>query len=158
VTGVFSLLRLRVLALVGLCASAVVHTAFGQEGYPNRTIKLIVPFAAGGNGDAVGRLTAYYMQKVLDVNVVVENRPGAGGINGTDAVTKSPPDEYTLCVCSTGPITVAPWTEAALRSPQGSYRGQYDQHQSACPDRQSESRGKERRRTRLTEQKNAGRS
>jgi tripartite-type tricarboxylate transporter receptor subunit TctC len=82
VTGVFCLLRLRVLALVGLCASAVLHTAFGQDGYPNHTIKLIVPFAAGGNGDAVGRLTAYYMQKVLDVNVVVENRPGAGGING----------------------------------------------------------------------------
>jgi tripartite-type tricarboxylate transporter receptor subunit TctC len=102
---------LRVLALVGLCASAVLHTAFGQDGYPNHTIKLIVPFAAGGNGDAVGRLTAYYMQKVLDVSVVVENRPGAGGINGTDAVTKSPPDGYTLCVCSTGPITVAPWTE-----------------------------------------------
>src|SRR3979411_1514521 len=111
VTGVFSLLRLRLLALGGLCACAFCHTACGQEGYPNRTIKLIVPFAAGGNGDAVGRLTAYYMQKALDVNVVVENRPGAGGINGTDAVTKSPPDGYTLCVCSTGPITVAPWTE-----------------------------------------------
>ncbi|MEA3106805.1 MAG: hypothetical protein QOI88_1410 [Gammaproteobacteria bacterium] len=109
--GDLSLLRSRVVGLVGLCASAVLQPAYSQEGYPNRTIKLIVPFAAGGNGDAVGRLTAYYMQKALDVNVVVENRPGAGGINGTDAVTKSPPDGYTLCVCSTGPITVAPWTE-----------------------------------------------
>lgn len=109
--GDLSLLRSRVVGLLGLCVSAVLQPAFCQEGYPNRTIKLIVPFAAGGNGDAVGRLTAYYMQKAFDVNVVVENRPGAGGINGTDAVTKSPTDGYTLCVCSTGPITVAPWTE-----------------------------------------------
>jgi tripartite-type tricarboxylate transporter receptor subunit TctC len=101
----------RTIALLGLCASGTVEAAFGQDGYPSRTIKLIVPFAAGGNGDAVGRLTAYYMHKVLDVGVVVENRPGAGGITGTDAVAKSPPDGYTLCVCSTGPITVAPWTE-----------------------------------------------
>jgi tripartite-type tricarboxylate transporter receptor subunit TctC len=99
----------RTIALLGLCASGTVEAAFGQDGY--HTIKLIVPFAAGGNGDAVGRLTAYYMHKVLDVGVVVENRPGAGGITGTDAAAKSPPDGYTLCVCSTGPITVAPWTE-----------------------------------------------
>jgi tripartite-type tricarboxylate transporter receptor subunit TctC len=71
VAGDLSLLRSRVVGLVGLCASAVLQPAFCQEGYPNRTIKLIVPFAAGGNGDAVGRLTAYYMQKALDVNVVV---------------------------------------------------------------------------------------
>jgi tripartite-type tricarboxylate transporter receptor subunit TctC len=57
-----------------------------QDAYPNRAIKLIVPFAAGGNTDVVGRLTASYMQKTLNVNVVVENRAGAGGINGTDAV------------------------------------------------------------------------
>jgi len=60
-----------------------------QDAYPNRAIKLIVPFAAGGNTDVVGRLTASYMQKALNVNVVVENRAGAGGINGTDAVAKA---------------------------------------------------------------------
>jgi tripartite-type tricarboxylate transporter receptor subunit TctC len=70
-----------------------------------------VPFAAGGNGDAVGRVTAAYMQKALGTSVVVENRPGAGGLIGTESVTKAPADGYTLCVCSTGPITVAPWTE-----------------------------------------------
>jgi tripartite-type tricarboxylate transporter receptor subunit TctC len=106
-----SFLLFRMMAMLGLCALGAVQPAFGQEGYPNRTIKVIVPFAAGGNGDAVGRLTAYYLQKVLNVSVVVENRPGAGGITGTDAVAKSPPDGYTLCVCSTGPFTVAPWTE-----------------------------------------------
>ncbi len=79
--------------------------------YPNRLIKLIVPFAAGGNTDVVGRVTAAYMQKALNVNVVVENRAGAGGINGTDAVAKAAPDGYTLCVCGIGPITVSPATE-----------------------------------------------
>jgi tripartite-type tricarboxylate transporter receptor subunit TctC len=53
---------LRVIGLVGLLTSAVLQPAFGQDAYPNRTIKLIVPFAAGGNGDAVGRLTAYARQ------------------------------------------------------------------------------------------------
>ena len=82
-----------------------------QDAYPNRAIKLIVPFAAGGNTDVVGRLTASYMQKALNVNVVVENRAGAGGINGTDAVAKAAPDGYTLCICGIGPITVSPATE-----------------------------------------------
>jgi tripartite-type tricarboxylate transporter receptor subunit TctC len=104
-------LLFRMMAVLGLSALGAFQPALGQEGYPNRTIKVIVPFAAGGNGDAVGRLTAYYLQKVLNASVVVENRPGAGGITGTDAVAKSPPDGYTLCVCSTGPFTVAPWTE-----------------------------------------------
>jgi tripartite-type tricarboxylate transporter receptor subunit TctC len=97
--------------LLGAAAVSLASFANAQEAYPNRTIKLVVPFAAGGNTDAIGRLTAYYMQKALNVNVVVENRAGAGGINGTDAVAKATPDGYTLCVCSTGPITVTPWTE-----------------------------------------------
>jgi len=97
------------LALVA--ASLSVHTAAAEDAYPNRVIKLVVPFAAGGNTDVVGRITANYMQKALHVNVVVENRAGAGGINGTDAVAKSAADGYTLCVCGIGPITVSPATE-----------------------------------------------
>jgi tripartite-type tricarboxylate transporter receptor subunit TctC len=100
-----------VLALVLLGALGSLHTAAAQEAYPNRLIKLIVPFAPGGNTDVVGRVTAAYMQKVLNVNVVVENRAGAGGINGTDVVAKAAPDGYTLCLCGIGPITVSPATE-----------------------------------------------
>lgn len=96
---------------VGLLAMAGTDGARAQDAYPNRAIKLVVPFAAGGNTDAVGRVTASYMEQVFKVSVVVENRPGAGGIIGTDTVVKASPDGYTLCVCSTGPITVAPWTE-----------------------------------------------
>jgi tripartite-type tricarboxylate transporter receptor subunit TctC len=102
---------------VGLLAVGDVEVAHAQDDYPNRNIKIIVPFAAGGNSDSVGRVTAAYMQKALKLNVVVENRPGAGGITGTDAIVKSAPDGYTLCVCSTGPITVAPWTEKLSYDP-----------------------------------------
>ena len=100
-----------VLALAALLSFAAAQTSAAEDAYPSRAIKLIVPFAAGGNTDVVGRLTAAYMQKALNVSVVVENRAGAGGINGTDVVAKSAPDGYTLCVCGIGPITVSPATE-----------------------------------------------
>src|SRR5918994_1510142 len=100
-----------IFALGMLSAFATPQVAMAQDAYPSRLIKLDVPFAPGGNTDVVGRVMAAYMQKALNVNVVVENRAGAGGINGTDVVAKATPDGYTLCVCSTGPITVTPWTE-----------------------------------------------
>src|SRR3954465_16072409 len=100
-----------ILALAVLGAFGNSEAATAQDAYPNRVIKLIVPFAPGGNTDVVGRVTAAYMQQVLKVNVVVENRAGAGGINGTDVVAKADPDGYTLCLCGIGPITVAPATE-----------------------------------------------
>lgn len=99
------------LMLAAIAAITTSHLASAQDVYPNRGIKLIVPFAAGGNTDVVGRLTAAYMQNQLGVSVVVENRAGAGGIIGTDSIAKSTPDGYTLCVCGAGPLTVAPWTE-----------------------------------------------
>lgn len=104
-------MKIYVLALAAFLTAISGQLSTAQEVYPSRLVKLVVPFAAGGNTDVVGRLTAAYMQKVLNVNVVVENRAGAGGINGTDAVAKSAPDGYTLCVCGIGPITVSPATE-----------------------------------------------
>src|SRR5215203_6181979 len=99
------------LAVAMLTAFAGLQAAMAQEAYPNRLIKLIVPFAAGGNTDVVGRVTAAYMQKALKANVVVENRAGAGGINGTDVVAKAAPDGYTLCLCGIVSIKVASATE-----------------------------------------------
>lgn len=98
-------------AVCAWMASSNARVAAAEDPYPSHLIKVIVPFAAGGNGDSVARVTAAFMQKALGVNVIVENRPGAGGINGTEAVAKSVADGYTLCVCSTGPISVARWTE-----------------------------------------------
>ena len=98
--------------LLAFAATAVLaQSALAQEKWPSRPIKLIVPFAAGGNTDAVARIAAAHMQKTLGVNVAIENRGGAGGIVGTDAAAKSAPDGYTFCVCSIGSITIAPATE-----------------------------------------------
>jgi tripartite-type tricarboxylate transporter receptor subunit TctC len=73
-----------------------------QDAWPNRAITFIVPYAAGGYTDLVGRLTARYVQKELGKTIAVENRPGAGGIVGTQVVASAPPDGYTFCVCSVG--------------------------------------------------------
>jgi tripartite-type tricarboxylate transporter receptor subunit TctC len=98
-----------IIALVATLACA--QAALAQDKWPNRPIKLIVPFPAGGNTDAVARIAAMQFQKALGVNVVIENKGGAGGIVGTAETAKAAPDGYTFCVCSIGSITIAPATE-----------------------------------------------
>ena len=74
---------------------------------PAATITFIVPYASGGYTDLVGRLTARYVEKALGKPVIVESRPGAGGIVGTQAVASAAPDGYTFCVCSVGAVSIA---------------------------------------------------
>ena len=95
------------LAIVASLTSAK-QSAAQDDGWPTKqTLRIIVPYAAGSNGDAVGRVIASYFGRSLKGStVVVDNRPGVGGILGTRSFTKSPPDGYTLCVCSGGAITV----------------------------------------------------
>jgi tripartite-type tricarboxylate transporter receptor subunit TctC len=98
-------------------AAVVFATGFAvqcdaQDNWPSRPIKLVVPFAAGGNTDSVARLALPHLQKALPgASIVIENRGGAGGIVGTDIVAKAAPDGYTVCVCSIGAITISPWIE-----------------------------------------------
>ncbi len=70
------------------------------ETYPSRTVKLIVPFGAGGPADVYARMLAQYLSEETKQAFVVEDRPGAGALIGTDAVAKSTPDGYTLLVMS----------------------------------------------------------
>src|SRR5262249_5047798 len=80
-----------------------------QDAWPARPITFVVPYGAGGYTDLVGRLTARYVEKVLGKPVIVDNRAGAGGIVGTQAVANAPIDGYTFCVCSIGAISIAPF-------------------------------------------------
>src|SRR5712672_4433258 len=92
--------RLLVTAL-WLYASALPASA---ADYPNRTIKMIVPFAAGGGTDVLARIVAQNLNSKWGQPVVVENQPGASGGIGTRAVMKAPPDGYTLLMASTGAL------------------------------------------------------
>ncbi|MEA2979727.1 MAG: hypothetical protein QOF09_1550, partial [Alphaproteobacteria bacterium] len=82
-----------------------------QGAWPARPITLVVPYAPGGYTDLTARLTARYLEKALGKSVVVDGRPGAGGIVGTQVVASAAPDGYTFCVCSVGAISVAPFAQ-----------------------------------------------
>lgn len=96
--------RRALLALPGLAALP----AAAAEPFPNRPIRLIVPFATGGPSDIVARLMAPRMGAVLGQPVVVEARPGAGGITGLDAVAKAPPDGHVIGLGSAGGLAISP--------------------------------------------------
>ncbi len=72
----------------------------GAQDYPTKPVRIIVPFAAGGPADVYARFIGQHLQDVLGQSFVVDNRPGAGSIIGTDAVAKSAPDGYTLLLMS----------------------------------------------------------
>ena len=82
-------------ALIIACPAAINAAA---AAYPERTIKIVVPFAPGGGTDVVARTLAQEMARDLGVSVIVENKPGAGAMIGTQAVATSDPDGYTLLI------------------------------------------------------------
>jgi tripartite-type tricarboxylate transporter receptor subunit TctC len=92
---------LRTLTSLAACALALSGgAALAQEWPSAKPVRVVVPFATGGSADVFGRIVAQRLQEALGQSFVVENRPGAGSIIGTDAVAKSAPDGYTLLVMS----------------------------------------------------------
>ena len=99
------------LRAVGLCAGLVIFAASTQvsaQDFPRQPIKLVVPWAPGGNVDITARGVGPAMSEILGQQVVVENKPGAGGFIGTTGVVRAAPDGYTLMLGSSGSISVGP--------------------------------------------------
>jgi tripartite-type tricarboxylate transporter receptor subunit TctC len=91
-----NLARRLFLVAIGVCASTLLHA----QTYPTRPVKIIVPFAAGGPADNYARFIAQRLQESLGQSFVIEDKPGAGSVIGTDLVAKSPADGYTLLLMS----------------------------------------------------------
>jgi tripartite-type tricarboxylate transporter receptor subunit TctC len=92
--------RLRSLLLVAVVIVSYYPCYVLAEDYPARTVRIIVPFAAGGPADVYARQIGHYLSEALKQSFVIEDRPGAGSVIGTDAVAKSAPDGYTLLMMS----------------------------------------------------------
>ena len=90
------LLKVSLLSLSLATAGLTTRLSVAQASYPDKPIKLIVPFAAGGPTDLVGRLMAHGMEKELGQNIIVENKPGGGSNIGSELVVRAKPDGYTL--------------------------------------------------------------
>ncbi|HYR35937.1 MAG TPA: tripartite tricarboxylate transporter substrate binding protein [Burkholderiales bacterium] len=93
--------------VVALVCWFALGAAFAQ-GYPNRPVRVIVPWPPGQATDISARIVAQKLQESLGQPFVMENKPGAGGSIGTDTVAKSPGDGYTLLAASSGPISIMP--------------------------------------------------
>jgi tripartite-type tricarboxylate transporter receptor subunit TctC len=99
-------------AALSLAAFALATNALAQS-YPTHTIRLIVPFPAGGSNDVMARIIAPRLEQALGQNVIVENRPAAAGQVGAEAVAKSPPDGHTLLLIASS-FTVTPALNSKL--------------------------------------------
>src|ERR1700722_133367 len=99
------------LSLLFLTASA------GAEDFPARQIRLIVPFPAGGPSDIIARVIGQRMSEIAKQTVIIDNRGGQGGVLGTDALSKSKPDGYTIALSSAGALAISPTMENVAYDP-----------------------------------------
>lgn len=106
----------RRLLLKGIAAMAGIQAlpARSQAGFPVKPVRLVIPFTPGGSTDILGRAIALALGEAWRQSVVAENRPGAGGAIGADAVAKAPPDGYTLLMGHIGTLAVNPGLYAKL--------------------------------------------
>src|SRR5919199_5086039 len=93
--------------IVTLIGALAVASAFAQ-GYPNRSVRVIVPWPPGQATDIAARVVAQKLQDAFGQPFVIDNKPGAGGAIGSDAVAKSAADGYTLLAASSGPLSIMP--------------------------------------------------
>ncbi len=101
-------MKKRVIRLLGAVVMVVVAGSAVAQSWPNRSVRLISPFAPGGGADITSRALAQKLTVALGQQVIVDNRGGAGGMLGVDLAAKSPPDGYTLVLGTIGPIAINP--------------------------------------------------
>lgn len=99
-------LKALLIGLTLLCPTLAV-----AQDFPNKPIRLIVPFPPGGPNDIIARVVSQRMSEIFKQPIVIENRSGQGGVTGTDAVAKSPPDGYTIAIASAGALAISPSME-----------------------------------------------
>lgn len=104
-----ALVALAFLSMLSLCG-----VAQAQSAWPNKAVKIVVPYAPGGANDILARVVAEKLAPVLGQPVTVENKPGAGAVVGTELVVKAAPDGYTLLMAASGPIVFNPALMAKL--------------------------------------------
>ena len=97
------------MVFIGLCAMPAAAQTF-----PSKSIRFLVGFAPGGSTDIVARIIAQEMSKNIGQQVVVDNRPGAGGNIAAEAATKAPPDGHTIFACTTGVFAIQPFLYSKL--------------------------------------------
>lgn len=107
------------LGLLVLIATAI--PAWAEPAYPSRPVRLVVPFVAGGTTDVVARKLAALLTPELGQPVVVENRGGASGVTGTEAVARAPADGYTLLLGHNAPLSIVPNTRALPYDPERAF-------------------------------------
>src|SRR3954470_14567693 len=107
-------MRLANAVLASLMLLAVGPGKSRAQTYPDKPIKLIVPFAPGGSTDLTGRIVGEALASILKQPVVIENRPGAAATIGIDLVAKSKPDGYTLGVSGVGATAIVPLIDPKL--------------------------------------------
>jgi tripartite-type tricarboxylate transporter receptor subunit TctC len=100
--------------LVALFVGVTSQAAVSQSAYPSRSLKIVVAYAPGGANDVVARIVGEKLGDALGQSVIVENKPGAGGIPGTLSVVRAEPDGYTLLLGAGGAITINPSLYPAL--------------------------------------------
>jgi tripartite-type tricarboxylate transporter receptor subunit TctC len=103
---------MRILAALVTTLSLLLPASIAAaEDFPNKTIRLIVPFPAGGPNDIIARVIGQRMSELLKQPVLIDNRGGQGGAFGTDAVAKAKPDGYTIAISSAGALAISPSME-----------------------------------------------
>lgn len=100
-------------AIIGFTVLLSATAVIAADAYPSRPVRVIVPQSAGGSTDVAARVLTDRLTEVLKQNIVVDNRPGAGSLNGTDTVAKAAPDGYTLLIIAAS-LTITPAMQTSL--------------------------------------------